>query len=67
MPRKLYEGFESYWPAFTQQVRVARNAAGHPTSVDPVEEHTVEASLLIFPELVKISTDLQEWITDGYL
>lgn len=66
MPRELFEAFESYWPAFTQQARVARNAAGHPTSIDPVEEHTVQASLLIFPELVKLSTELEEWIAEGY-
>jgi hypothetical protein len=66
MPRQLFEAFESYWPAFTQQVRVARNAAGHPTSVDPVEQDTVQASLLIFPELVKLATELDEWIAKGY-
>lgn len=66
MPRSLCEAFESYWPAFTQQVRVARNAAGHPTSIDPVEERTVQASLLIFPELVKLSTELEGWIVTGY-
>lgn len=66
MPRQLFEAFESYWPAFTQQVRVARNAAGHPTSIDPVDEDTVQASLLIFPELVKLSTELKEWVAVSY-
>jgi hypothetical protein len=33
MPSKLAEGFESYWPAFTQQIRAARNDAGHPSSI----------------------------------
>lgn len=66
MPRPLFEAFESYWPAFTQQIRVARNAAGHPTSIDPVEEHTVQASLLIFPELVKLATELETWISASY-
>ena len=67
MPRPLFEAFESYWPAFTQQVRVARNAAGHPTSIAPVEEATVQASLLIFPELVRLSTELGAWISTGYV
>jgi hypothetical protein len=67
MPRPLFEAFESYWPAFTQQVRVARNAAGHPTSIAPVEEATVQASLLIFPELVRLSTELGAWIPTGYV
>lgn len=66
MPRALFEAFESYWPAFTQQVRVARNAAGHPTSVEPVEEPTVQASLLIFPELVKLANELEDWISTCY-
>ena len=66
MPRPLFEAFESYWPAFTQQVRVARNAAGHPANIDPVEEHTVQASLLIFPELVKLATELEGWIGKDY-
>lgn len=66
MPRQLFEAFGSYWPAFTQQVRSARNAAGHPTSIDPVGEDTVQASLLIFPELVKLSTELKEWVTSSY-
>lgn len=66
MPSDLFAAFESYWPAFTQQIRVARNAAGHPTSIDPVEEDTVQASLLIFPELVKLATELETWITKNY-
>jgi len=66
MPRPLFEAFESYWPAFTQQVRAARNAAGHPSSVEPVEEPTVQASLLIFPELVKLETELEAWVASSY-
>ena len=66
MPRALLEAFESYWPAFTQQVRAVRNAAGHPASIDPVDEQTVHASLLIFPELVKLARDLEAWIVTGY-
>ena len=66
MPRPLSEAFESYWPAFLQQIRVSRNAAGHPTSVEPVEESTVHASLLIFPELLKLSTELEDWISKHY-
>ena len=60
MPRELREPFEAYWPAFIQQIRAARNDAGHPTSVDPVTPDTVHASLLIFPELAE---DLKGWIT----
>jgi hypothetical protein len=66
MPSKLAEAFESYWPAFTQQIRATRNDAGHPSSIDPVTPETVHASLLIFPELVKLGKDLQSWISGNY-
>jgi hypothetical protein len=66
MSRALSEAFQSYWPAFTQQIRVTRNAAGHPNSIEPVEEATVQASLLIFPELAKLATQLRSWIDTDY-
>jgi hypothetical protein len=58
----LREEFEAYWLAFTQQIRATRNDAGHPISVDPVTEDTVHASLLVFPELARLSTKLAEWV-----
>jgi len=57
--------YESFWPAFTQQIRAARNDAGHPSDVDPVTPDTVHASLLIFPELLKLATDLRKWVHDN--
>ena len=66
MPYKLAESFEAYWPAFTQQIRTSRNDAGHPKSIEPVTHETVHASLLIFPELTKLSTELLEWIKHQY-
>ena len=66
MPRDLFEAFDSFWPAFTQQIRVARNAAGHPTSIDPVAESAVHASLLIFPELLVLEERLRCWVTSNY-
>jgi hypothetical protein len=64
--RELLETFEAYWPAFNQQIRAARNDAGHPVSVDPVTPDTVHASLLIFPELVKLSDSLSRWIVEQF-
>jgi hypothetical protein len=61
-PQSLREPFESYWPAFTQQIRAARNDAGHPTSIDPVTPDTVHASLLIFPELARLTDNLSQWV-----
>jgi len=66
MDNKLKEAFEGNWPAFTQQIRKARNDAGHPTSIDPVTQEAVHASLLIFPELAKLASDLRDWIKASY-
>jgi hypothetical protein len=61
MGTKLFEAFEVYWPAFTQQIRAVRNDAGHPASVDPISEESVHAALLIFPELASVTTQLVTW------
>lgn len=66
IPTALFESFEAYWPAFTQQIRASRNEAGHPSSIDPVTEETVHASLLIFPELAKLASELTSWISSSY-
>lgn len=66
MTRALRDSFKSYWAAFLQQIRTARNDAGHPSSVDPVTFDTVHASLLIFPELAELTTQLRRWISDAY-
>src|SRR5258708_38455766 len=52
--RELREPFEAYWAAFAAQIRITRNDAGHPISVEPVTTDTVHASLLVFPELAKL-------------
>jgi hypothetical protein len=62
--RELCEPFEAYWAAFAQQIRAARNDAGHPTSIDPVTPDTVHASLLIFPELVRLANSLSQWVSN---
>ena|SRR5579862_3061669 len=66
LDRELRETFEAYWPAFTQQIRAVRNDAGHPASVDPVTPDTVHASLLIFPELAKLSASLARWVIEEF-
>ena len=63
--RELREPFEAYWAAFAQQIRAARNDAGHPTSVDPVTPDTVHASLLIFPELARLANRLSQWVSSN--
>ncbi len=66
MLKPLAEAFESYWPAFVQQIRTVRNDAGHPRSIEPVTQETVYASLLIFPELAKLTHELKDWISTSY-
>lgn len=61
-PSELYESFEAYWPSFTHQIRTVRNESGHPTSIAPVTQQNVQASLLIFPELGMLSDRLILWI-----
>ena len=63
----LRDEFEAYWSAFAQQIRTVRNDAGHPTSVDPVTSDSVHASLLIFPELAKLSAKLMKWVTSDLI
>jgi hypothetical protein len=65
-PTPLRESFEAYWPAFVQQIRAARNEAGHPSSIAPVTPESVHATLLIFPELAKLAHQLGAWVRDHY-
>ena len=66
MPTKLYESFEAYWSSFTHQIRTVRNESGHPSSIDPVTQDTVHASLLIFPELAILVDKLKDWIDNSF-
>ncbi len=66
MPSELYDSFNIYWSSFIGHIRVSRNDAGHPKSISPVEEETIHSSLLIYPNLVKLVNELNEWITKEY-
>jgi hypothetical protein len=65
-PASLRQEFESYWPAFIQQVRASRNDSGHPSEMSPLQPETVYASLLIFPEILKLQNSLIGWIKKKY-
>jgi hypothetical protein len=62
MPRELREDFEALWPALRHQIRVVRNEAGHPASVDPVSADSVHASFLMFPDLARLATRVTAWV-----
>lgn len=66
MPQELADVFEAYWPAFTQQIRTIRNDTGHPKSADPVQQDSVHAALLIFPELANLAERIKQWISASY-
>ena len=66
MGSDLAETVQQYWPAFTGQIRRARNEAGHPISIEPVTHETVHASLLIFPEILGLASQLKAWILSDY-
>jgi hypothetical protein len=66
MPVALRETFESQWSAFAHQIRLARNDAGHPKSIEPVTFDDAHAALLIFPKLAKLNADLTSWISTSY-
>jgi hypothetical protein len=66
MPRRLREAFDSYWPALLHHVRAARNNAGHPSSIDPVTPEAVHASLLLFPELARLGSEVREFVRKNY-
>lgn len=65
--KPLAEMLDANWSAFTQQIRTARNDAGHPNSIDPVTPETVHASLLIFPEMAKLISDLRAWVPQNFV
>lgn len=66
LPAPLFERFEANWPAFTHQIRTARNEAGHPVTVEPVTAEEVHGSLLIFPELATLAKQMEAWIRTSY-
>jgi hypothetical protein len=66
MDRGLRETFSAHWSSFVHQIRMVRNDAGHPTSIDPVTTANVHASLLIFPELFQLQRDLVNWVNINY-
>lgn len=61
LPRDLRENYESYWAAFTQQIRVVRNDVGHPNSIEPVNPETVHAGFLVFPSVAHLANQLKLW------
>lgn len=66
MGNALYERFSSYWQSISEQIRLARNDAGHPANLDSVTQDRVYASLVLFPDLAVLVRDLKNWIATSY-
>lgn len=66
MPRDLKERFEAHWASWSGLFRMTRNEVGHPTSVSPVTQEQVHASLLMFHEQARLSRDLAAWVDSSY-
>jgi hypothetical protein len=58
LDRHLREEFDAHWASFSGQIRLARNSAGHPASLDAVDPPTAHGALLIFPELARLARKL---------
>ena len=66
MPSDLAAAFDAHWPSLVHQVRVVRNEAGHPSSIDPITEESVHAGLLIFPVVLNLALRLESWVSSSY-
>jgi hypothetical protein len=67
MPQDLREAFQAHWPAFTHEIRLARNDAGHPVSVDPVTSETAHANLILFPQMAVLLGEITSWAKQFYV
>lgn len=59
---KLYEQFSGFWVSISDYMRIARNDAGHPKSVDPITHDDVHGELLLFPKFAELVKGLKAWI-----
>jgi hypothetical protein len=64
LPADLCAAFEATWSAFAFQIRTTRIDAGHPASVEDVTADTAHASLLVFPQLARLTNRLSRWIAE---
>jgi hypothetical protein len=62
MPRVVAESVDSHWPAFLHEIRRARNDAGHPQIVLPVDRDDVKAALNQVRPILRTASALKEWI-----
>ncbi len=66
LPLRLREIYSGSWILLTESMRISRNDAGHPSSIDPMVQSDVHALLLQFPRLVELVKDLKDWVSNNY-
>ncbi len=62
MQIELRDEYNAYWPALNEQIRRTRNDAGHPENIASFTFEDVHASLLMFPNIAKLTNHLMDFI-----
>jgi hypothetical protein len=65
MPTDLRDEYNAYWPALNEQLRRTRNDAGHPENISSFTFEDAHASLLMFPNIAKLTNHLVEFIQNN--
>lgn len=63
MDAQLKDEYEANWSGFSHYIRMVRNEAGHPTSVDAITDEKVHTALLMFPSLASLAQKISKWAT----
>lgn len=65
MSKELNDEYIAYWPALNEQLRRTRNDAGHPENISSFTFEDVHASLLMFPNITKLTNNLLNFIQNS--
>lgn len=66
MPNNLLDEYNAYWPALNEQIRRTKNDAGHPENISFFTYEDVHASLLMLPNIAKLTNHLMSFIEDNF-
>src|SRR5262249_52920708 len=58
----LAERYQAHWDVLVHRMRMARNEAGHPVRVAPMDRGFVHSLLSTFPTLARLALDLTAWV-----
>lgn len=63
MDAQLEDEYKANWYSFSHYIRMVRNGAGHPKSVDAITDEQVHAALLMFPSVASLAQKISKWAT----